>query len=88
MIKIFVLLSNFVNEYLEYRYRIVRLIMESPFWNVLQKAERLDEANPDTFNNGTKLCLQTREICQPIQHIVSASTTLVAYRCTPCQLNI
>jgi hypothetical protein len=50
--------------------------MESPFWNVLQKAERLDEANPDTFNNGTN---QTREICQPIQHIVSASTTLVAY---------
>lgn len=71
MIKIFVLLSNFVNEYLESRYRTVRLIMESQAWNVLQKAKRFDETNPETFNNGTKLYLQTREICRPIQHIVS-----------------
>ena len=48
------------------------LIMESQAWNVLQKAKRFDETNPETFNNGTKLYLQTREICRPIQHIVSA----------------
>ena len=46
--------------------------MESQAWNVLQKAKRFDETNPETFNNGTKLYLQTREICRPIQHIVSA----------------